>query len=138
MRILIIGGTSAVGRSLKMALSKSFQIVTAGRTGCDIILDLKNPVNKYHLPKGFDVIIHTAAQFGIHTDEEILETEDVNVLGTLKLCQAAVQSKVGHLIYISSIFSTAGVNSVNYNFYSLSKKQAEEVATLYCSKHQVP
>jgi nucleoside-diphosphate-sugar epimerase len=103
MKILIVGGTSSVGYSLKEALSESFGIITAGRKDCDVKLDLRDPVSNFRLPDNLDVIIHTAAQFGVRSDEEIFETENVNVLGTLKLCQAAVQAKAKHFIFISSI-----------------------------------
>lgn len=138
MKILIVGGSSTVGRSLKEALSESFEIITAGRKGCDITIDLRDQMESYKLPEGLDAIIHTAAQFGIRDDQQILDTEDVNVLGTLKLCQSAFQAKAKHFIFISSIYSSLSRESVNYNFYSLSKKHAEEVAGLYCSTHNIP
>jgi nucleoside-diphosphate-sugar epimerase len=138
MKMLIIGGTSTVGNSIKKSLSGTFDIITAGRKNCDIILDLREPMSKFQLPEELDVIIHTAAQFGVRTDEEILETENINVLGTLKLCQAAVKSKAKHFVFISSIFSSAEKSAFNYNFYSLSKKHAEDVAILYCSKFSLP
>ncbi|HLX54728.1 MAG TPA: NAD(P)-dependent oxidoreductase [Aquella sp.] len=138
MKILIVGGNSNVGISLKGALSPSNKIVTLGRKGNDLELDLNNLVGKFDLPPDFDVIIHTAAGFGVRSDEDILSTESVNVLGTLKLCQAAVQARTKHFIFISSIYTTVSNQSGHYNFYSLSKKHAEDVASLYCSLHKLP
>jgi nucleoside-diphosphate-sugar epimerase len=138
MRILIVGGTSSVGSALLRTLPVTDTVITAGRKNCDIKLDLSDPASKFSFPSDLDVIIHTASQFGIHTDKEILDTEEVNVVGTLKLCQVAVQSGAKHFVLISSIYSVLERHAKNYNFYALSKRQAEEVATLYCSNHNLP
>ncbi len=138
MKVLIVGGNSSLGRILKNTFAGFDEVITAGRRNCDIYLDLADPKSKVRLPEDLDVVIHTAAQFGIRSDEEILNTEEINVLGTLKLCQAAVQAKAEHFILISSIFSTLGSTANNYNIYTLSKKHGEEVAELYCSEHSLP
>lgn len=138
MTVLIIGGNSSVGKSLRQSFSGFSKVITAGRKNCDFIIDLKDPIDMIHFPENMDVIINTAAQFGVSNDQEILDTEAVNVLGTLKLCQVAVQTKAKHFVLISSIFSSLKKDVHNYNFYSLSKRHAEEVATLYCSTHSLP
>src|SRR5712672_3536218 len=117
-----MGGNSNVGSSLKNAFLPSNMVVTLGRKGNDIELDLNNLTGKFDLPADFDLIIHTAAAFGVRSDQEILSTESVNVLGTLRLCQAAVQAKTKHFIFISSIYTSVTKISGHYNFYSLSKK----------------
>ena len=111
MKILIVGGTSSLGCALKPVLSEIGEVITAGRKECDIRLDLNDPIEKITLPNNIDAVIHTAAHFGGKTVEEILEAENVNVLGTLKLCQAAVQAKAKHFILISSMFSCLNKNS---------------------------
>src|ERR1035441_4597576 len=108
MRILIIGGTSSVGRALKEKLSEANTVVTAGREDCDIYLDLNEPVDKINFYSEFDAVVHIAAQFNGRTVKEIVETENVNVLGTLKICHAALQAKAKHFILISSIFVCLG------------------------------
>ena len=113
-------------------------VVTLGRKGNDIRLELDDLTGNFELPTDFDVLIHTAAGFGVRNDQEILSTESVNVLGTLRLCQAAVKAKTKHFIFISSIYSSVSKQSNHYNFYSLSKKHAEEVASLYCGLHKLP
>lgn len=138
MKILIIGGTSSIAKILKPILSEFSEVITAGRKDCDIIIDLNNTNQVINFPDNIDVIIHTAAGFGGNTFDDILNAEYVNVIGTLKLCEAAVQANVKHFIYISSIYSELKDNSVNYSIYSISKKHAEEIALFYCKKRQLP
>jgi nucleoside-diphosphate-sugar epimerase len=138
MKALIIGGTSSLGCALKPVLSEFSEVITAGREDCDITLDLNGPIEKISFPDNVDVVIHTAAHFGGETVDELLEAESVNVLGTLKLCHVSVQSKIGHFVLISSMFICLKEDSRYYNMYALSKKQAEEVAIFYCSRHSLP
>ena len=124
--------------ALKPALSEFSEVITAGRKNCDLSLDLTDPLEKINLPNGIDVVIHTAAHFGGETAKEVSDAVNINVLGTLKLCQAAVQSNAKRFVLISSIFSSLNEKSEHYGIYALSKRQAEEVATLYCSTHSLP
>ena len=103
MKILIIGGTSSLGTALKNAFQESDEVITAGRKNCDISIDLRDPVEKIVFPNDIDVVIHTAAHFGGKEAAEIIECENINVVGTLKLCRAAVQANVKHFVLISSM-----------------------------------
>ncbi len=138
MKIMIVGGTSVLGSALKKSVSNFSEVITAGRTNCDIKLDLRDSIESILLPDHIDVVIHTASHFGGNKDNDILEAENINVLGTLKICQAAKKAKAKHLIFISSIFSSLKQNVWNYNIYSLSKRHAEELAYYYCSAHPLP
>src|SRR5438045_2935704 len=111
MKAVIVGGTSSLGSALRAILFKSCEVVTAGRTNCDLALDLTWPLERMLLPDDVDVIVHTAAHFGGKTAAEIVEAENVNVLGTLKLCQAAANAEARHFIFISSIFASLGEDS---------------------------
>lgn len=133
MKILIIGGTSSLGAALKIALSVSDEVITAGRNNCDIAMDLNDPVEKIDFPKDIDVVVHTAADFGGKNSSEIVQCENVNVIGTLKLCQLAVKENIKHFILISSIFATLYENSEYFGIYALSKRHAEEAAEFFCS-----
>ncbi len=138
MKTLLVGGTSALGKALYPVIASFSEVVTAGRQNCDIHLDLSDSANTITLPQNIDVVIHTAAHFGGKSDDEIIEAEKVNVLGTLKLCQAAVKAKIKHFIFISSIYSTCNEEHNQYSIYSLSKKHAEELARFYCSSVSIP
>lgn len=138
MRTLIVGGTSTLGRALKPALAEFSEVATAGRKDCDFVLDLGDPVERIAVPPNVDTVVHTAANFGGTDISEILAAENINVLGTLKLCHAAAEGGVKHFVFISSIFSSMNGESALYSAYALSKKHAEEAARFYCDRHSLP
>jgi nucleoside-diphosphate-sugar epimerase len=138
MKILIIGGTSSIAKKLKPILSEFSEVITAGRKGCDITIDLNSVEKVISFPNNIDVVVHTAAAFGGNSYDDILNTEYINVIGTLKLCEASAKVNVKHFIYISSIYGDLKDNSPNYSIYSISKKHAEEIALFYCNKSQLP
>jgi nucleoside-diphosphate-sugar epimerase len=138
MKVVIVGGTSSLGSNLRTVLAESCEVITAGRTNCDLALDLTWPLERIVLPNDIDVIVHTAAHFGGKTAADIVEAEHVNVLGTLKLCQAAVGAKARHFILISSIFASLKEDSEHHSIYALSKRHAEDVARFVCATHSLP
>jgi nucleoside-diphosphate-sugar epimerase len=138
MKILIFGGSSDLGKSLIPELSKFAEVITAGRSNCDIIIDLKDNADKFYLPNDIDVIIHTAAHFGGETDEDILDSVNVNVLGTIKLIQAAKRIKVKQFIYLSSIYVLSTEQKGKYSIYGITKKHSEEIIQYYAAIHSIP
>lgn len=138
MRILIVGGASSLGRALKPVLSAFAEVITAGKSGCDIKLDLRDPPGKMALPDGVDVVINTAAKSGAKTPQEILETADVNVLGVLRLCIAAVRAGAKHFVHISSVYVGLEKGSPHYGIYSMTKRHSEEIAQFFCSSQSLP
>jgi nucleoside-diphosphate-sugar epimerase len=138
MRILIVGGASCLARVLKPVLSEFAEVITAGRSGCDVHLDLSDPLAKSELPISIDVVINTAASFGGKTFDDMYQAENVNVLGVLKLCEACTKAKIKQLLLVSSIFACLGKGSPFYGSYSMSKKHSEEAAQLYSSTFGLP
>lgn len=138
MKVVIVGGTSSIAKALKPKLAEFCEVITAGRAHCDITLDLSDSIDNIVFPNDIDVVIHTAAHFAGKSAADIIEAENINVSGTIKLCQAAVSANVKHFIYISSIFSNATPNESNYSVYGISKKHSEELATYYCSLNNLP
>lgn len=138
MRILVVGGTSSLAHALRPFLSEFSEVITAGRTGCDLHLDLNDQVERIEIPNGIDVVINTAAYFGGKSFQEMLQTECVNVLGVLKLCQSCTRAKIKQLVLISSIFACLDKSSRFYGIYSLSKKHSDEIAQLYASMFGLP
>jgi len=138
MKVLIVGGTSSLGSALRAVLSASCEVLTAGRTDCDLAFDLTWPLERMVLPNDVDAIVHTAAHFGGKTAADILEAESVNVLGTLKLCRAAVDTRARHFILISSMFASLRDDSEHHTVYALSKRHAEDVARFVCASHSLP
>ena len=138
MKILIVGGSSSLAQVLRPVLSSFAEVMTAGRSGCDIALDLSWDDDEIQLPQGLDVVIHLAAHFGGMDFAGILGAEHVNVLGSLKLCHAAKRAGVEHLVQVSSIFAGLGEDSPFFSSYALSKRHAEDVTRLYCSRANLP
>jgi nucleoside-diphosphate-sugar epimerase len=134
MKILLVGGNSSLALALKPLLVEFAQVVTAGRSGCDILLDLANPIHGISFASGFDIVVNTAVHFGGSCAEDIITAEEVNVLGLLKVCRACTQAAVGRLVQVSSIFAGLDPASPFYSMYSLSKKHADEAAQLYAAR----
>jgi nucleoside-diphosphate-sugar epimerase len=136
-KILISGGNSNLSSNLKRWLSGTSEVITLGEKDCDITCDLLSEEDAITLPN-IDVVIHMAARFGGASDRDFIETMAVNVLGTVKVCQMAQAARASHVIIISSVYASLPVHSERYNVYSLSKRQAEEAAQLYCRHHALP
>jgi nucleoside-diphosphate-sugar epimerase len=138
MRVLIVGGNSLVASALKPVIKESSEIITAGRANCDIYLDLNDPIENIVFKEKYDTVIHLAAAFKGKTVAQIMETEYVNVLGTLKLCKAALEAGIEHFVLISSIYAQLPYISSFYSAYSMSKKHSEDMAQLFCNTYKLP
>jgi nucleoside-diphosphate-sugar epimerase len=138
MKILLVGGHSSLAQVLRPVLASFAEVLTAGRTDCDLELDLTWPAERIELPVGVDTVIQLAAHFGGQNFESMLAAEDVNVLGAIKLAYACTRGEVGQLVYLSSIFAGLGEESLFYNNYTLSKRHAEELVRLYCRSSNLP
>lgn len=138
MRVLIVGGSSSLARVLKPVLLPFAEVVTAGRTGCDISLDLSRPDEQIRLPEGIEAVIHLAAHFGGKDIGALHKTEQVNVLGTLAVCEACTRAEAGHLVLVSTMFAELSEDSPFYGIYALSKRHAEEAARLYSAEFGLP
>lgn len=138
MKILLVGGHSSLAQVLRPVLASFAEVLTAGRSGCDVDLDLAWPAERFELPAGLDAVIHLAAHFGGRDFNAMLAAENVNVLGALKLAHACSRAGVGHLVQVSSIFAGLDEDSPFYNSYALSKRHAEDVTRLYCRSANLP
>jgi nucleoside-diphosphate-sugar epimerase len=138
LRIVIVGGASSLAQALIPVLSEFAEVVTAGRRGCDIPLDLRSAAERVELPRDTDFVVNTAACYGGGTPVEMLETEGVNAVGVLKLCRACTEAGTKHLVQISSIFACLGEGSPFYSIYALSKRHADELARLYSAQFGLP
>jgi nucleoside-diphosphate-sugar epimerase len=138
MKILIVGGTSSLAHALQPMLSEFAEVITAGRTKCDVHLDLSDPVKDIVLPEDIDVVINTAAHFGGNDIGCMYDAVNVNVMGTLRLCTASHRAGVKHLIGISSTSAYLDETSDYFGFYALSKRQSDEVLQLLCSSLSMP
>lgn len=133
MKILLIGGTSAIGTALNKCLSEKNDVVVTGRSSGDIHLNLENWYSPPFIAGKFDAVIHLAADFGGDTDFDFRRTELINSVGTLIACSIAKQVGAKHFVLLSSLSATYDHHSPYYDIYSLSKKHGEETAQLYCT-----
>lgn len=138
MKILIVGGSSSLAQVLRPALSSFAEVLTAGRSGCDVALDLSWDMKQFELPEGLDAVVNLAAHFGGKDFAAVHAAEHVNVLGSLKLCHAAQRAGAGHVVQVSSIFASLGEDSPFFSSYALSKRHAEDVVRLYCASVNLP
>jgi nucleoside-diphosphate-sugar epimerase len=136
MKIAIVGNNSSISKALITCINSGEEIITLGRKDADIEIDL-NSKNNITLPDGIDAIIHTAAHFGGTTLKDICDAINVNIVGTIKLLDAAIISNVKQFIYISSIYSHLQSDSKFYNIYSISKKCSENVLKLYSTNKAI-
>lgn len=135
MKVLVIGAKSSLGRCLCPALAAFADVVTAGRTGCDLTLDLTGDI---HLPPGFDAVVNTAAHLGGTTPQALAAAEQTNLLGLLALCQACSDAGIGHLVQVSSIFATLAASSPLHNVYAMSKRHGDEAVQLQARMRGLP
>jgi len=133
-KIAVVAPTSVVARNYISHLGDRCEIVTVGRRDSDIIFDLLKD-NELRLSKGLDSVIDFAGVLHANSAGEICNMIAANISGVIKICDAAIKSGAGQLILISSISATLPVDSLYYSYYSLTKRQGEELASLYCKKN---
>jgi nucleoside-diphosphate-sugar epimerase len=130
--VLIVGGTSTVGIAAGRLLAQNYNVFYAGRQQADYLLDLNSPDLIFPDNLQFDIVVHTAADFGGNEELDFCRAEQINVIGTLNVCRLAKKVQAEHLIIISSIFANYTSSDAYYSIYSLSKKHADELAQLFC------
>ena len=136
MRVLIVGATSSLAQALIPLLRDHCELLTAGRRGCDVELDLRS--RDIQIPGGIDCVVNMAAAFGGKDFSDTLLAMDVNVLGLMRLCHAASKANAKHFVHISSIFADLDSDSPFFGAYSLSKRHSEDVAQLCGRELRLP
>lgn len=130
MKVMIIGGQSSVARALISSLRDDVAVVTAGREGCDVRLDLDSRIDQADLFAGINVVVNTAASFGGKQIEDVEQAIRVNVSGAAQLCRLCTRAGVRQFVNISSIFATLLPSSPFYNAYALTKRHGDETLEL--------
>jgi len=127
-----------VGRAIGDALAQEHAVTYAGRRDADLFLDLNSPAPALPDSPHFDVVIHAAAAFKSAHEEDLLQTELVNAIGTLNVCRLARKVQAQHIVYISSISVKYESGDPYFSIYSLSKRHGEELALLHCKQYAIP
>lgn len=148
MKLLFTGASGFLGQNVKPLLQKMYEVQTMGLTDADHIqVDLSKEIPT--ITESFDVVFHAAGK--AHTvpnsEEEKKVFFDVNFQGTVNLCKALEQ---GVLPKAFVFVSTVAVYGLEYGEniteehplkgdtpYALSKIQAEEYLTEWCSKNGI-
>ena len=128
MRVLITGGTGAIGLAIDEAMQKKYQVTTLSRNDCDL-LSIQS-IEKFlsEIDLNFDVFIHAA---GVNNpinsidlnNKELEKTLQVNFFSGIHVAQKILpymkKNKFGRIVFISSLWSQMGRS--NRLAYSASK-----------------
>lgn len=133
--IFVIGGNATLAQAVLPRLKQDYEVITAGRRDCDVFCDIDAEVT---IPSHVDAVVNFAASFGGHSDEQITTAVQTNVLGVLKICEAAKAAGVEHVVTISSMFAALSESDPQYSIYGLTKRQGDELAAFYCARNDMP
>lgn len=149
-KLLFTGGTGFLGRNIKPILDEMYEVTTIGIMDADMIK--ANFVSDVPiLSERYDIVLHAAGKAHVYpkTEAERKAFYDVNLTGTIHLCEAL--EKVGvpkALIFISTLSVYGGEVVGNMDTedskpligdtpYADSKIKAEEYLTNWCKKNNV-
>ena len=149
-KLLFTGGTGFVGRNIKPLLDKTYEVTTIGIMDADMIK--ANFVTEIpNLPERYDIVLHAAGKAHVYpkTEAEKRAFYDVNLTGTIHLCEALEKTGVPNaFIFISTLSVYGGEVFGNMDSedskpligdspYADSKIKAEKYLTDWCKKHNV-
>ena len=123
MKVIVFGGAGLLGRAIATELrSHGHQVVTAGRTGCDVVVDYRfdnTPELFADLVRGADIVVNAA---GILIERADNTFAAVHVAAPRALFQACATQRVARIVHISSL----GVGTGIAGAYMASKLAAEQ------------
>lgn len=147
-KLLFTGASGFLGVNLKPLLKESFDIKTLGLTDEDTYnVNIANNIPEFNEP--FEVILHAAGKAHIvpKTEKEKKLFFDVNYEGTKNLCKALEKSYLPKAFVFISTVAVYGLETgenITEEYplngdtpYALSKIQAEQFLTEWCSKNNV-
>lgn len=148
-KLLFTGGTGFLGRNIKPLLDKQYEVTTIGIMDADMIK--ANFVTDIpELPERYDIVLHAAGKAHIYpkTDAERRSFYDVNLTGTIHLCEALEKVGVPKAFVFISTLNVYGDEPGNMNTeddrpligsspYADSKIKAEQFLAEWCKKHNV-
>jgi len=148
-KLLFTGGTGFLGRNIKPILDKMYSVTTVGIMDADMIkANFVSDIPK--LPEYYDVVLHAAGKAHLYpkTEKEKKSFYDVNLTGTIHLCEALEVVGVPKAFIFISSMNVYGDKPGNMDTedsrplvgdspYSDSKIKAEAYLTGWCKKHNV-
>jgi uncharacterized protein YbjT (DUF2867 family) len=123
MKVIVFGGAGLLGRAIATELgSHGHQVVTAGRTGCDVVVDYRfdnTPELFAAVVRGADIVVNAAGILIERGDNTFAAVHVAAPTALFKACQA---ERVARIVHISSL----GVGTGIAGAYMASKLAAEQ------------
>lgn len=106
MRVLITGASGRVGRAIYVRLMREHEVVGLDRSPsstADVLGDITDAKLLERAAQGMDAIVHVAALHAPHVGRvPDAVFERINVVGTQRVLQAALQHGVPHIVFTST------------------------------------
>lgn len=146
-KLLLTGSNGFLGKNIHAILATHYDLITLDRADADICCDLSREVCSIN--SNPDIVLHAAGKAHIvpKTAEESKLFFDINLQGTINLCQALEQTVPPKaFIFISTVAVYGRETGENISEthplqgdspYAMSKIQAEAYLTEWCAKHDV-
>lgn len=147
-KLLFTGGTGFLGRNIKPILDKTYEVTTIGIMDADM-LKANFVTDVPELPEHYDIVLHAAGKAHTYpkTEAERKSFYDVNLTGTIHLCDALEKAGAPKSFIFISTSGVYGIDNGNYvtedtpllgeEPYQKSKVQAEEYLQRWCKSHDV-
>jgi uncharacterized protein YbjT (DUF2867 family) len=123
MKVIVFGGAGLLGRAIATELSShGHQVVTAGRTACDVVVDYRfdnTPELFADIVRGADIVVNAA---GILIERADNTFAAVHVAAPAALFKACQTERVARIVHISSLGAGTGIPGA----YMASKLAAEQ------------
>ncbi|WP_420387703.1 NAD-dependent epimerase/dehydratase family protein [Roseivirga sp.] len=105
-KIVITGSSGRIGRALYWQLSQEYRVKgvdISASSSTNIINDIRDYESLPRIFEGADTIFHSAALHAPHVDLfSEKEFYDINVNATEKICKAAIECGVSHIVFTST------------------------------------
>jgi UDP-glucose 4-epimerase len=147
-KVLLVGGAGFIGKAVAAKLTKlgiNFEVVDIrpGGTRADIVKDDLEEIFQRFKPSA---VVHLAAQIDVRESfVNPVHDLEVNILGTVRLLEAANKAQCRNFVYIASggaIYDSEGIlphkenaNQLPVSPYGVSKGAAEEYVRVLSAKY---
>ena len=142
-KICVIGGCGFLGSHLvdQLVLTKKYEIHVLdykkkyqNKDAKYYIFDIRDKNKIDIFLKQAHIVYHFAAQADIEDSNlNIINTLDINILGTANILNSCIKNKVSRIIFASSIY----VYSEKGSFYRISKQTCESLIEEYCNNSKL-
>jgi nucleoside-diphosphate-sugar epimerase len=104
MKVIVFGGAGLLGRAIARELrSHGHQVVTAGRSGCDVKVDFRYDLERAvyaAVVRGADIVVNAVGLLIERSDERF---DTVHVAAPRALFEACAQAHVARVVHVSAL-----------------------------------